>query len=159
MLRIQVHTDTCAHSVSSVHVHARPGVKRAKYLPAYTARAMLLASMHRAGVGRLGGTGQISVGEFAAAFPDERQWFKRLCSSSCDTTTVKKLFSDLDYKGRPELWSMFSCLLLTKCMWLSEAWVLHHCTSLRKAMRSQHLHRIMRLPALCVQDVLSEDAP
>ena len=158
VLRIQIHTDARAHSVSSVHASARPGAKKAKYLPAYTARAILLASMHRAGVGRLGGTGQISVGEFAEAVPDGRQWFTRLCSSS-DTTTVKKFFSDLGYKGRPEFWSMFSCLLLTRSMWLSDAWLSHHCASLRKAMRSQHHHRIMRLPALCVRDVLSKDTP
>ena len=160
VLRIQIHTDARAHSVSSVHARARPAAKfkKAKYLPSYTARAILLASMHRAGVGRLGGTGQISVGEFAAAFPDERQWFTRLCSSS-DTTTVKKFFSDLGYKGRPEFCSMFSCLLLTRSMWLSDAWLSHHCASLRKAMRSQRHHRIMRLPALCVRDVLSKDTP
>ena len=147
-------------SRASICVCARPAAKfkKAKYLPAYTARAILLASMHRAVVGRLGGTGQISVEEFAAAFPDERQWFTRLCSSSdTTTTTVKKFFSDLGYTGRPEFWSMFSCLLLTRSMWLSDAWLLHHCASLRKAMCSQHHHRIMRLPALCVRDVLSKD--
>ena len=152
------HTDAGAHSVSSVHARARPGGKTAKYLPGYTIRAILLASMHRAGVGRLGGTGQISVGEFAAAFPDERKWLTRLCGSS-DTTNLKKFFSDLGYKGRPEFWSMFSCLLLTRSMWLSDAWLSHHCASLRKAMRSQKHHRIMRLPALCVRDVLSKDTP
>ena len=145
-------------SRASICVCARPAAKfkKAKYLPAYTARAILLVSMHRAGVGRLGGTGQIYVSEFAAAFPDARQWFSRLCSSY-DTTTVKKFFSDLGYKGRPEFWSMFSCLLLTRSMWLSDAWLSHHCASLRKAMRSQHHHMIMRLPALCVRDVLSKD--
>ena len=154
------HRRTRAHRVSSVHARARPEGKKAKYLPAYTARAILLVSMHRAGVGRLGGTGQISVEEFASAFPDERRWFVRLCSSSDRTaTTVEKFFSDLGYKGRPEFWSMFSCLLLTRSMWLSDAWLSHHCASLRKAMRSQHHHRIMRLPALCVQDVLSKDKP
>ena len=151
-----VHTDARAHSVSIVHARARPGGKTAKYLPGYTARAILVASMHRAGVGRLGGTGQISVGEFATAFPDERKWFTRLCSSS-DTTTVKKFFSDLGYNGRPEFCSMFSCLLLTRSMWLSDAWLSRHCVSLRKAMRSQQHHGILRLPALCVQDVLSKD--
>ena len=155
MLRIQIHTDARAHSVSSVHARARPGAKRAKYLPAYTARAILLVAMHREGVGRLGGTGQISVEEFASAFPDERRWFVRLCSSSDRTaTTVEKFFSDMKYNGRPEFWSMFSCLLLTKSMWLSDAWLSHHCASLRKAMRSQKHHSIMRLPALCVRDVL-----
>ena len=127
-------------------------------MPAYTARAILLAAMHRAGVGKLGGTSQIYVRDFAAAFPDEREWFSRLCSA-WDTTTVKEFFSDLQYTGRPEFWSMFSCLLLTRSMWLSDAWLLHHCASLRKAMCSQHHHRIMRLPALCVRDVLSKDTP
>ena len=153
-----MHTGARAHSVSG-HALARPGAKKAKYLPTYTARAILLASMHRAGVGRLGGTEQISVKEFAPAFPDEHQWFARLCSSNSATTTVKKFFSELGYTGRPELFSMFSCLLLTRSMWLSDAWLSHHCASLRKAMRSQRHHRIMRLPAHCVQDVLSKGTP
>ena len=136
---------------------SRPGAKQAKYLPAYTARALLLAAMHRAGVGRLGGTSQICVRDFATSFPDEREWFSRLCGSM-DTTTVKEFFSDLQYTGRPEFWSMFSCLLLTSSMWLTDEWLSSQCSSLRTAMRSQLRHGLMRVPALCVQDVLAEEA-
>ena len=140
-----------------MYVHCRPGAKRAKYLPAYTARALMLAAMHRAGVGRLGGTSQIYVREFAAAFPDEREWFTRLCSSSMDTTTVKEFFSDLRYTGRPEFWSMFGCLLLTPSMWFTSEWLLSRCRLLRRAMRSQLRHGLMRVPALCAQDVMDDE--
>ena len=126
-------------------------------MPAYTARAFLLAAMHRAGVGKLGGTSQIYVRDFAAAFPDEREWFSQLCSA-WDTTTVKEFFSDLQYTGRPEFWSMFSCLLLTSSMWLTSEWLSERCRSLRRAMRSQLRHGLMRVPALSAQDVLAEDA-
>ena len=135
-------------------VLARPCARTrigAKYLPAYTARALLLLAMHRAGVGRLGGL-DTSVAEFATAFPDERQWFMRLSSSP--TQSVREFLSSLDYTGRPELFSMFSCLLLTKSSLLSPTWFEYHARVLRQAMHSQKEHGLMRVPSLCVQDVL-----
>ena len=71
----------------------RSGVGKTSYLTAYTARALLLAAMHREGVEKLGGLDKITVREFQVA-----------------------------YTGRPEMWSMFSCLLLTKSMWINPDW-------------------------------------
>ena len=95
----------------------------------------------------------MAVRDFAAAFPDEKRWFTRLTSEP--TETLKDFLGSLGYTGRPELWSMFSCLLLTRSMWLNPDWYTHHATSLRNAMKSQSEHEIMRVPALCVQDVLA----
>jgi hypothetical protein len=48
------------------------------YLLTWTVRAFLLVGMHRAGVTRLRGEGDITLREFAHAFPDSKQWFSRL---------------------------------------------------------------------------------
>ena len=125
-----------------------------KYLPAYTVRALLLAAMSREGVERLGGQDRISIQDFATAFPDERQWFARLAPSPTDT--VKDFLSSMDYTGRPELWSMFACLLLTRSMWWNPDWFDYHVARLRRAMRSQSEHSILRVPGLCVQDVMQQ---
>ena len=101
----------------------------------------------------MGGLHSIAVEEFAAGFPDERQWFVRL-RSGLQVSSLKEFFDSLGYEGRPELWSMFSCLLLTRSMWRNPEWYTYHARSLRKAMHSQKKHKLMRVPSLCVQDVL-----
>ena len=111
------------------------GVDKTSYLPAYTARALLLAAMHREGVGKLGGLDKITVREFQGAFPDQSQWFAELATSP--TVSVKEFLGDFGYVGRPEMWSMFNCLLLTKSMWINPDWYTYHAASLKKAMHSQ----------------------
>lgn len=139
--------------MSSLH-SIRSNTSVSKYLPAYTARALLLAAMSREGVEKLGGQGGISVREFATAFPDERQWFMRLAAHP--HTTVKDFLSSMEYNGRPEMWSMFACLLLTRRMWRNPDWFAYHARELRRRMRSQSEHSILRVPGLCVQDVLQQ---
>ena len=107
--------------------------------------------MHREGVEKLGGLDETTVLEFKVAFPDERQWFTDLATSL--TMSVKEFLDDVGYTGRPEMWSMFSCLLLTRSMWINPDWYTYHAASLKKAMDSQCKHDIMRVPALCVRDV------
>ena len=126
---------------------------KATYLCAYTARALLLVAMRRAGLKRLTGADRISVENFARAFPDEKSWFTLLSGSHTDT--LHKFFEDLNYSGRPEFWSMFACLLLTRAMWRNPDWYVNHKHELKAALRSQLHHGLQRVPALCVSDVLS----
>ena len=127
------------------------GVGKTSYLTAYTARALLLAAMHREGVEKLGGLDKITVREFQVAFPDQRQWFTELATRPI--VSVKEFLGDVGYTGRPEMWSMYSCLLLTRSMWINPDWYTFHAASLKQAMDSQRKHDIMRVPALCVRDV------
>ena len=85
---------------------------RPPYWLNWMARGMLLLSMHRAGVTRLSGCRGTSVADFSAAFPDACHWMKILTPR--DNKDLATFFRLLEYDGRPEFFSFWTCLLLTK---------------------------------------------
>ena len=149
---------TCAEWVAE-HQKADALFQKARMYPAksymrnFIIRGLLLAAMSRSGVQRLRGAGRMKVCDFMTAFPDQSHWLRRL--SLTRDGSLAALFASLNYDGRPELFSMFACLLLCKAMRVSPAWLKANTRKLRMAMcslRSQGL--LYRLPTLCVQDVV-----
>jgi hypothetical protein len=125
-----------------------------KYLVLWTVRSFMLAGMHRAGVSRLRGEHDIRLSEFAVTFPDANGWCTRLRSRG-QYSTLGAFFASLGYDGRPELFSMFACLLLTTDMQVNPGWLQSSATQLRRAMRElQSVHGIDQLPAICVKKCL-----
>ena len=122
------------------------------YMRNFVIRGVMLAAMVAAGVPELRGAEDIDARVFASSFPDQRSWISALVAANRNPT-LAEFAADLGYDGRPELLSMFLCLLLTKVMRVNPAWLLAHRTHLCNAMLSQHDRLgLCRLPALCVQD-------
>ena len=122
----------------------------ASYMRNFVIRGLLLAAMAAAGVPKLTGAAKIDVQSFAASFPDQRCWICRL--SGGRPGTLAEFAEGLGYDGRPELLTMFLCLLLTRSMQVNPAWLLARRARLSKAMLAQRDSRgLFKLPALCVQ--------
>lgn len=116
--------------------HLGPGRGRSGYLRASLVRSLLLAHMRRDGVRALGGADGVIVRAFATAFPDTNSWFDRLPAKGCKRR-LADFFGDLGYDGRPEFFSMFSCLLMTPpCSTRSDAWYKANARKLRRLMAS-----------------------
>jgi hypothetical protein len=121
------------------------------YLLTWTVRAVLLVGMHRAGVTRLRGEGDITLQEFTRAFPDSKHWFYRLRTRG-QHSTLRAFFASLGYNGRPELFSMFACLLLNREVVVNTEWLQAASCKLRRTMRAlQSSHQIDQVPAVCVK--------
>ncbi len=121
------------------------------YLLNWTIRAFLLVGMHRAGVTRLRGEAEIALPYFARPFPDSKQWFTRLRTRG-QHRTLGEFFSSLGYDGRPELFSMFACLLLNREVVVNTEWLQSVACKLRRTMHElQSSHHIDRVPAVCVK--------
>ena len=129
---------------------------RKSYMRNFVIRGLLLAGMARAGIQKLRGIDELSVLEFAAAFPDQGCWFTKLgeySNNESRTVNLGDFLRSLDYDGRPEFFSMFACVLLCKCMRVSPAWLALHARELTDAMLMQLGRRgFCRLPALCVRE-------
>lgn len=116
--------------------HLGPGRGTSGYLRASLVRSILLAHMRRDGVRVLQGADGVTVKAFARAFPDTNGWFRRLPAKACKGR-LADLFADLGYDGRPEFFSMFSCLLMTPpCSTRSDAWYRASARELRRIMAS-----------------------
>ena len=126
---------------------------KASYLSSWTSRCLLLCAMHNAGVRRLTGCNAVLLKDFAAAFPDQKSWFKRLCRSRCwDTEVLSDTFRSLAYKGRPEFFSMYGCVY--GCVQESQSWLHTHRRDLQKAMATfAHEHGFDCAPAATVKHV------
>ena len=123
------------------------------YMRNFVIRGVMLAAMASAKVPRLTGAGDVSTMVFASAFPDQRGWLTTLSSEGVQDWTLSGFMAGLGYDGRPELLTMFLCLLLTKSMQVHPAWLLKHRRLLCSAMCSQHGRQgLYRLPALCIQE-------
>ena len=113
---------------------------------------LLLAAMKSESITALRGAADISVQAFAQAFPDQRSWMIRLARRT--SMRLQDLFDDLGYHGRPECFSMYTCLLLTRGMRKSEHWYKKYGRRLTKVMLDQgRTAGVMRLPLACVNDV------
>ena len=122
------------------------------YMRNFVIRGLMLAAMAAAGIPKLTGAAKINAHTFASSFPDQRCWIRTL-SDDATCATLAQFAAGLGYDGRPELLTMFLCLLLARSMRVNPAWLLARRSRLSKAMVSQHdRHGLFRLPALCVQD-------
>ena len=122
------------------------------YMRNFVIRGLLLAAMEAAGVRKLSGAGDISATAFAAAFPDQRSWIRRMCARP--GVSLAQLVASLEYRGRVELLTMVTCLLLNPRMRFSPQWFADHRRILCRHMVQQHReHGVYRLPELCVKDV------
>ena len=128
--------------------------KQPPYLLNWMARGILLCAMHRAGVHRLLGSREVTVEEFAVAFPDSCQWLRVLPLRSSDCT-LQTLFETLEYDGRPELFSFWTCLLLTRDCRMAPSWFDENVQAISKHrrwyFRSHGLHVV---PARCVSQLV-----
>ena len=105
-----------------------------KYLLLWFVRTFLLLSMDQSGCRRLAGTSDINVGEFGRCFPDSRGYFQAF-KNSVPHGSLKMFFDELGYKGRPELFSMYTCLLGHKSLWKNPKWLQFHAKSIRAEQR------------------------
>ena len=94
--------------------------RKPPYFLNWMVRGMLLSAMHREGVARLSGSRDVTVSEFAVAFPDSCKWLEVLPHTGMQS--LASLLSQLGYDGRPEFLSMFTCLLLTRACQLNPKW-------------------------------------
>ena len=90
-------------------------LQRGNYLRCYVSRALLLAEMHRCRVRRLSGPDRVLTKVFFATCLDEKMWQNKMQRPG-KTSTLAEFFRDVRYDGRPELFSMFTCLLLCEPM-------------------------------------------
>lgn len=88
--------------------------------------------MHVAGVGKLTHCHRVLAKDFAASFPDQKSWFKRL-TLHWDKDTLAETLVAVDYTGRPEYFSMFGCVY-SPILGLSAQWLSSHRTQLKEAM-------------------------
>ena len=143
-------------SASSFALHVRNAAaqkKKEPYLRLWVARAWVLSAMASEGVLQLTGVRGVTVRDFGAAFPDSKGWFERLCSSW--DMPLSSFFQFLGYTGRPEFFSMFACLLLTRTLQVNPAWALHVQGKLQHSMdECARVHGVPKVPALCVEGVL-----
>lgn len=121
------------------------------YMRNFVIRGLLLAAMESKGFRRLTGANDTLVRDFAVAFPDQSSWLMRLPHRP--SHNLQAFFEEIGFDGRPELFSMFTCLLLTKGMWWAPEWYRKQASYLKAAMLEQaRCSGVMRLPLLCVQD-------
>ena len=122
----------------------------------WLSRALLLCAMSRAGVRALGGTDAITVASFSQAFPDSKAWFKKLISPG-QFSSLRAFFAALQYKGRPDFFSMFACLLGNAAFRVQPAWLRKHSRALQGVMQAYASQNgFMGVPAVCVKDVLAQ---
>ena len=117
-------------------------------------RGILLLSMHRAGVARLSGCRGVSVADFSAAFPDACQWWQILPKWNEVDSDLESFFKNLDYDGRPEFFTFWACLLLTRLSRKSPEWFRRSASKIRQhRMRYHRMYGIDIVPVRCVQQI------
>ena len=122
------------------------------YWANWLTRGILLLSMHRAAVPRLSGCRGVSVADFSAAFPDACQRLQSLPKT--EDMDLASFFKSLEYDGRPELFSFWTCLLLTKLARKSPEWFERRGADIQKHMlRYRRTYGIDIVPVRCVQQV------
>lgn len=126
--------------------------KKGAYKRNFLIRGLLLAAMERQGIKMLKGDDNISVQVFSQSFPDQGRWMLRL--ARYPGMCLREFFQEVHFDGRPELFTMFTCLLLGKGMRLSPQWYRKHGKHLTRLMLGQGRRTgVMRLPVVCVHDV------
>ena len=80
------------------------------YRALWVIRCFLIWQMRCAGVPRLRVSASCTVKQFAASFPDQRRWMMRLAGPRNLSMPAIDLFKDCNYRGPPELFSMYTCL-------------------------------------------------
>ena len=124
-------------------------------MKAWLVRASLLACMARDGVAGLRGASSVALDAFAQSCPDSRAWFGRLCSSRSQQS-LQAFFDDVGYTGKPELFSMYTCVLLNSSMRVDPAWLEEHAHKCRLYSRKYcGLHGLDPVPALAVRALKS----
>ena len=88
----------------------------------WTVRGLLLMAMHREGVARLTGANHVTAEAFAMVCPDSKQWFQQLRGTASDMP-LSKFFQDVGYDGRPEMFSMYACVLGHASLQVSMGWL------------------------------------
>ena len=133
-------------------------LKALGYTTQWLSRALLLCAMHRDGVQALRNPDGVTPAAFARAFPDSEAWFRKLeVRGQC--SILQDFFSNLEYAGRPEFFSMFACLLGNAALRVRPAWLLKHCLALRRKMLACYsLHGLMAVPARCVRALVEENS-
>lgn len=127
--------------------------KTVAYMNAWLVRACLLALMARDGVPRLKGASTVMCDDFATSCPDSKEWFTRLPPRQ-GRLSLTALFDILDYTGPPELFSMYSCVLLTQSMWVNPLWLEDRAQELRSYSSTyEGNHCLEPVPALVVKAV------
>ena len=122
------------------------------YMKLWIARAWLLSAMAAEGVERLVGVRAMTVQDFSMAFPDSKGWFSWLGSPDM---ALDNFFALLGYTGRPEFFSMFTCLLLTAELRVNPAWTRHFAGDLKRCMGDYaSAHGLPKLPSLCVAELV-----
>ena len=117
----------------------------------WTVRGLLLMAMHREGVARLTGAGHVSAEAFATVCPDSKQWFQRLMGTALDVP-LSQFFRDVGYDGRPELFSMYACVLGHASL---RVWLLKHKADLKDIEhRFRRSNRFDCTPACVVMQLL-----
>ena len=130
--------------IQSTHAPQQP-----PYLLNWMVRGIRLLSMRRDGVRRLSRTGDVSVAEFAVAFPDACSWFEILPTETC-RSSLKDFFKSLEYDGPPELFSFWSCLLLSRPCLRSKEWFHENTKAIRQLQqRYRRQHGIDLVPSRC----------
>ena len=131
-------------------------IAKVGYKTQWLSRALLLSSMHRAGVRVLRGAGDVSLAHFAQAFPDSKAWFSKLTVRG-EHSSLQAFMESLNYTGRPEFFSMFACLLGNAQLCKRADWFAKHCRALRAEMQASVVQNgFMGVPSVCVKAVHSQ---
>ena len=107
--------------------------------------------MSRGGVKGLTGTSDVTTQRFSRGFPDSNNWLVYLKMPG-QNASLQDFVESVGYDGRPELLSMYLCLLLTGVMRRSPAWYQANQCALRlEIRRSSPGFGIPALPEHCVK--------
>ena len=116
----------------------------------------MLCAMHRDGIRSLTGAEDVTLAVFSRAFPDSKAWFGVLAKRG-GQGSLQCFFDHLEYRGRPEFFSMFACLVGNSALHVNPEWLLQQCSPLRQAMKACAVQNgFMGVPAKCVREVLAE---
>ena len=106
----------------------------------------------------LQGVDRVSVREFGAMFPDQKKWLSRLGQQSY-STSVARMLRCLDYRGPPELLSMWLCLFGDADLQVGPDWVRAHVEELvRYATEHRQRHGLWPHAANAIMAVLRAQA-
>ena len=127
-------------------VHKPPGVATGSgYTKLWFIRSMLIAS----GVQHLE-VGSTTVEEFCSAFPDAKRWMSIFPKKQ----SITKAMAEVCYSGRPEIITMFLCVIGNKDMNFDLAWLqaqLPDIIAVRQAVEKER--NMIPTPAFCCLSV------
>ena len=122
-------------------------------MKAWLIRACLLACMARDRVVGLSGASRLTRDSFARACPDSKQWFTKLSRSS-GSQGLRAFFNEVGYAGKPEMFSMYACVLLNDRMHVNPSWLEENADACKLYSREYECeHGLEPVPALVVAAV------